>query len=97
MKDGVILINCARGGVVVEKDLLDALNTRKVLYAGMDVFEHEPPTPEEFDLINHPRVSVSPHIGASTREAQDRVGVEIARKVVESLNASVKEDETVPA
>jgi D-3-phosphoglycerate dehydrogenase len=97
MKDGVMLINCARGGVVVEKDLLDALNTRKVLYAGMDVFEHEPPTPEEFDLINHPRVSVSPHIGASTREAQDRVGVEIARKVVESLNASVKEDETVPA
>jgi D-3-phosphoglycerate dehydrogenase len=97
MKDGVILINCARGGVVVEKDLLDALNTRKVLYAGMDVFEHEPPTPEEFDLINHPRVSVSPHIGASTREAQDRVGVEIAQKVVESLNASVKEDETVPA
>jgi D-3-phosphoglycerate dehydrogenase len=78
MKDGVILINCARGGVVVEKDLLDALNTRKVLYAGMDVFEHEPPTPEEFDLINHPRVSVSPHIGASTREAQDRVVVEIA-------------------
>jgi D-3-phosphoglycerate dehydrogenase len=97
MKDGVILINCARGGVVVEKDLLDALNTRKVLYAGMDVFEHEPPTPEEFDLINHPRVSVSPHIGASTREAQDRVGVEIAQKVVESLNASVKEDEAVPA
>lgn len=97
MKDGVILINCARGGVVVEKDLLDALNTRKVLYAGMDVFEHEPPTPEEFDLINHPRVSVSPHIGASTREAQDRVGIEIALKVVESLNASVKEDEGVPA
>jgi D-3-phosphoglycerate dehydrogenase len=96
MKDGVILINCARGGVVVEKDLLDALNTRKVLYAGMDVFEHEPPTPEEFDLINHPRVSVSPHIGASTREAQDRVGVEIALKVVESLNAPVKEDEGVP-
>jgi D-3-phosphoglycerate dehydrogenase len=97
MKDGVILINCARGGVVVEKDLLEALNSRRVLYAGMDVFEHEPPTPEEFDLINHPRVSVSPHIGASTREAQDRVGVEIAQKVVESLNASVKEDETVPA
>ena len=89
MKDGVILINCARGGVVVEKDLLEALNSRKVMYAGMDVFEHEPPTPEEFDLINHPRVSVSPHIGASTREAQDRVGVEIAQKVVEALKPSV--------
>ena len=97
MKDGVILINCARGGVVAERDLLDALNSRKVLYAGMDVFEHEPPTPEEFDLINHPRVSVSPHIGASTREAQDRVGIEIARKVVETLNAAVREDEGIPA
>ncbi|HTY58279.1 MAG TPA: D-2-hydroxyacid dehydrogenase [Bacteroidota bacterium] len=97
MKEGVILINCARGGVVVETDLLEALNSRRVLYAGMDVFEHEPPSPEEFDLINHPRVSVSPHIGASTREAQDRVGVEIAQKVVEALSASVKEDETVPA
>jgi len=97
MKDGVILINCARGGVVPEKDLLDALNSRKVLYAGMDVFEHEPPTPEEFDLINHPRVSVSPHIGASTREAQDRVGIEIARKVVDTLNAAVRENEEVPA
>jgi D-3-phosphoglycerate dehydrogenase len=97
MKNGVILINCARGGVVVQKDLLEALNSRKVLYAGMDVFEHEPPTPEEFDLINHPRVSVSPHIGASTREAQDRVGVEIAQKVVETLNAAVSEDQGVPA
>ena len=96
MKNGVILINCARGGVVVQKDLLVALNSRRVLYAGMDVFEHEPPTPEEFDLINHPRVSVSPHIGASTREAQDRVGVEIAQKVVEALNAAVNEDQGVP-
>jgi D-3-phosphoglycerate dehydrogenase len=92
MKNGVILINCARGGVVVEKDLLDALNSRKVMYAGMDVFEHEPPTPEEFDLINHPRVSVSPHIGASTREAQDRVGVEIADKVAEALNEHITKD-----
>lgn len=92
MKNGVILINCARGGVVVEKDLLDALNSHKVAYAAMDVFEHEPPTPEEFDLINHPRVSVSPHIGASTLEAQDRVGVEIAQKVVEALNASMTKE-----
>ncbi len=94
MKDGVIFINCARGGVVLEKDLLEALNSRKVLYAGLDVFEHEPPTPEEFDLINHPRVSVSPHIGASTREAQDRVGTEIAQKVVEALRASISREVT---
>jgi D-3-phosphoglycerate dehydrogenase len=87
MKDGVIFINCARGGVVDETALLDALNRRKVLYAGLDVFLHEPPTQDEFDLINHPRVSVSPHIGASTREAQDRVGTEIAQKVVDALRA----------
>jgi|WetSurMetagenome_2_1015567.scaffolds.fasta_scaffold193373_2 D-3-phosphoglycerate dehydrogenase / 2-oxoglutarate reductase len=92
MKNGVILINCARGGVVAERDLLDALNSHKVAYAAMDVFEHEPPTPEEFDLINHPRVSVTPHIGASTLEAQDRVGVEIAQKVVEALNASMMKE-----
>lgn len=92
MKNGVILINCARGGVVAERDLLEALNSRKVAYAAMDVYEHEPPTPEEFDLISHPRVSVTPHIGASTLEAQDRVGVEIAQKVVETLNASVMKE-----
>ncbi len=85
MKKGVILINCARGGVVSEKDLLDALNGGKVAYAAMDVFEHEPPTPDEYALISHPKVSVTPHIGASTVEAQDRVGLEIAGKVVEAL------------
>lgn len=92
MKDGVILINCARGGVVVEKDLLDALNSNKVHYAGLDVFEHEPPTPEEFELIAHPRVSVSPHIGASTLEAQDRVGIEIAQRVVAALEERINDE-----
>jgi D-3-phosphoglycerate dehydrogenase len=85
MKNGVIIVNCARGGVVSEKDLLDALNSKKVAYAGLDVFENEPPTPEEYELINHPNVSVTPHIGASTLEAQDRVGLEIAQKVVAAL------------
>ncbi|MFN3782223.1 MAG: D-2-hydroxyacid dehydrogenase, partial [Candidatus Kapaibacteriota bacterium] len=84
MKNGVILINCARGGVVSEKDMLEALNSGKVLAAGIDVFENEPPTEAQKDLINHPRVSVTPHIGASTIEAQERVGVEIAQKVVEA-------------
>jgi D-3-phosphoglycerate dehydrogenase / 2-oxoglutarate reductase len=87
MKEGVIFINCARGGVVDEAALLQALNRRRVLYAGLDVFMNEPPTQDDFDLINHPRVSVSPHIGGSTREAQDRVGVEIAQKVVDALRA----------
>lgn len=85
MKDGVVLINCARGGVVVEKDLLEALNSGKVKAAGIDVFENEPFTEAQHELINHPKVSVTPHIGASTDEAQERVGQEIAEKVVAAL------------
>lgn len=87
MKKGVILINCARGGVVSEKDLLEALKSGKVAHAAMDVFENEPPIPEEYELIKHPNVSVTPHIGASTVEAQERVGEEIATKVVAALKA----------
>lgn len=85
VKKGVIIINCARGGVVSEKDLLEALNNGTVKYAALDVFETEPPTDAQKELINHPRVSVTPHIGASTEEAQDRVGIEIATKVVAAL------------
>ncbi|MCX7908049.1 MAG: D-2-hydroxyacid dehydrogenase [Ignavibacteria bacterium] len=85
MKKGVVIINCARGGVVSEKDLLEALNNGTVRAAGIDVFENEPPTEEQKELINHPRVSVTPHIGASTVEAQERVGLEIAQKVVDAL------------
>ncbi|MBM2816794.1 MAG: 3-phosphoglycerate dehydrogenase [Ignavibacteria bacterium] len=85
MKKGVIIINCARGGVVSEKDLLDALNSSIVRYAGIDVFETEPPTDAQKELIAHPHVSVTPHIGAQTNEAQDRVGEEIAQKVIDVL------------
>ncbi len=85
MKKGVVIINCARGGVVSEKDLLEALNDGTVLAAGIDVFENEPPTDAQKELINHPRVSVTPHIGASTIEAQERVGLEISQKVVDTL------------
>ncbi|MDQ1265383.1 MAG: 3-phosphoglycerate dehydrogenase [Bacteroidota bacterium] len=85
MKKGVVIINCARGGVVSEKDLLAALNDGTVRYAGIDVFENEPPTEAQTELINHPRVSVTPHIGASTDEAQNRVGEEIANKIVKTL------------
>jgi D-3-phosphoglycerate dehydrogenase len=75
MKDGVYLINCSRGKVVSEEALLEALNNGKVSGAGIDVFEEEPTKNEE--LINHPRVSVTPHIGASTSEAQKRIGLEV--------------------
>lgn len=85
MKKGVILINCARGGVVSEKDLLDALKSGKVAAAGIDVFESEPTTEQQKELLNHPNVSATPHIGASTLEAQERVGEEIATKVVSAL------------
>ncbi len=85
MKDGVVLINCARGGVVSESDLLDALNNGKVRYAGIDVYESEPITDAQKELVEHPNVSVTPHIGAATVEAQGRVGTEIARKVIDAL------------
>lgn len=79
MKDGVYIINCARGSVVDEEALLEALESGKVSGAGIDVFAKEPTNNEA--LINHPRVSCSPHIGASTREAQDRIGQEVVSTI----------------
>ena len=81
MKKGVGIINTARGGAVNEKDLLEALNSGKVAYAGLDVFENEP-KPNK-DLLEHPNVSSTPHIGASTKEAQERIGIELAQKVID--------------
>lgn len=86
MKRGVILINCARGGVVDETALLEALESGKVAGAALDVFINEPPSEAQKALINHPRVSVSPHIGGSTIEGQERVGIEIAQRVVKAFN-----------
>lgn len=80
MKDGVIVINAARGGVVDEDALLEALASGKVAAAGLDVFENEP-TPR-VELLEHPNVSVSPHIGASTMEAQTNIGMELADKII---------------
>ncbi|MAT40604.1 MAG: 3-phosphoglycerate dehydrogenase [Ectothiorhodospiraceae bacterium] len=87
MKNGVVLVNCARGGVVNEAALLKALESGKVRSAGIDVYETEPPTEDQKALINHPRVSVTPHIGAATVEAQGRVGTEIAQKVIDALKS----------
>jgi len=83
MKKGAVLINCSRGGIVDEQALLDALDSGHLLAAGLDVFAHEP-TPDS-RLLNHPRISVSPHIGASTAEAQERVGIEMARRIIEAF------------
>ena len=81
MKDGVILVNTARGGTIDEDALLEALESGKVGGAGLDVFDNEP-TPRA-DLLNHPRISVSPHIGASTQEAQRNIGLELAEKLID--------------
>ena len=75
MKDGVYLINCARGGVIDEDELVKALNSGKVAGAALDVFCGEPNPKEE--LVNNDRVSVTPHIAGSTKEAQERIGMEI--------------------
>ena len=83
MKKGVMLVNASRGGVIVEKDLLEALNSGQVARAGLDVFEHEP-TPSQ-DIISHPGISLSPHIGAATEEAQERIGIELAELIIEKL------------
>ena len=80
MKDGVGIVNCARGGVIDEVALVKALDNGKVLFAGLDVFENEP-TPEMTILMNH-KISMTPHIGAATGEAQDRIGTELASQII---------------
>ncbi len=81
MKDGVSLVNAARGGVVDEDALLETLNSGKLRYVALDVFENEP-NPRK-DLLQHPKVASTPHIGAATLEAQDRIGIELADHIIE--------------
>jgi D-3-phosphoglycerate dehydrogenase len=83
MKDNVGIVNCARGGVINEVALIDALDEGKVLFAGLDVFENEP-TPE-IQILMHPKISLTPHIGAATEEAQDRIGTELADQIISLL------------
>lgn len=83
MKNGVILINTARGGVINEDDLLEGLNSGKISHACLDVFENEPRP--SVAILKHPKISLTPHIGAATNEAQERIGVELAEKLIEAL------------
>ena len=83
LKDGVGIVNCARGGVIDEVALVEALDNNKVLFAGLDVFENEP-TPE-IKILMHPKISLTPHIGAATGEAQDRIGTELAEQIISLL------------
>ena len=81
MKKGVGLVNCSRGGVISESDLLLALDSGQIGFAGLDVFEKEPPV--NMAILQHNHVSVSPHVGGSTKEAQNRISIELAEKVIE--------------
>ncbi|MEN6559743.1 MAG: hydroxyacid dehydrogenase [Acidobacteriota bacterium] len=84
MKTGVIVVNVARGGVVDEKALFEALNAGKVRAAALDVFDKEPP--EDFTLIDHPNVIPIPHLGAAAAEGQLRAGLEAVRILKEKLS-----------
>lgn len=83
MKDGACIINAARGGVIDEVALVAALESGKIAKAALDVFENEP-TPE-IQLLMNPNLSLTPHIGAATGEAQDRIGTELASQIIEIL------------
>jgi D-3-phosphoglycerate dehydrogenase / 2-oxoglutarate reductase len=83
MKDEVGIVNCARGGVIDEVALVEALDSGKVLFAGLDVFENEPNP--EIQILMHSKISLTPHIGAATLEAQDRIGTELANQIISLL------------
>ena len=83
MKDNIGIVNCARGGVINEVALIEALDEGKVLFAGLDVFENEPNP--EIQILMHPKISLTPHIGAATEEAQDRIGTELAEQIISLL------------
>lgn len=86
MKKGCGLVNCSRGGTIDEQALLAALDNGKLAFAGLDVFENEP-TPLQA-LLSHPKVSLTPHIGASTNEAQERIGTELANLIIDFFKQS---------
>jgi len=83
VKPGVGIVNCSRGGTIDELALVEALDSGKVSFAGLDVFDNEP-TPRA-EILNHPKISLTPHIGAATNEAQERIGVELASLIISRL------------
>ncbi len=96
MKDGVYIINCARGGIVNEKDLYEALESGKVAGAALDVFEKEPPV--DSPLVAHPNVVCTPHLGASTQEAQENVALAVAEQIVDYLvNGTIRNAVNFPS
>ena len=83
MKDNSAIINAARGGVIDEAALVSALDNNKLAFACLDTFENEPKP--EIKLLMHPKISLTPHIGAATLEAQDRIGVELGQQIISIL------------
>jgi D-3-phosphoglycerate dehydrogenase len=88
MKDGVRVFNCARGGIIDESALIDALNSGKVATAGLDVYEDEPPA-EDSPLRSIPNLVLTPHLGASTQEAQENVGIDVAKQMIQALTGGM--------
>ncbi len=88
MKEGVIVVNCARGGIVDEDALLSALESGKVAAAALDVYRVTPPGPEH-PLVRHPRVICTPHLGASTGEAQLNVSIAVAEQMLDYLENGI--------
>ncbi len=88
MKDGVRVFNCARGGIIEEAALIDALNSGKVAAAGLDVYEDEPPA-EDSPLRSIENLVLTPHLGASTQEAQENVGIDVAKQMIEALTGGM--------
>ena len=84
MKDGSAIINAARGGVIDEAALVNSLDDGKLSFACLDTYENEPKP--EIKLLMHPRISLTPHIGAATLEAQDRIGLELASQIKSILS-----------
>ena len=86
MKDGVGIVNASRGGIIDEVALIEALDSGKVSFAGLDVFEDEPKPAVQ--VLMNPKVSLTPHIGAATLEAQDRIGTELAEQIISLLKTA---------
>ncbi len=93
MKEGVLIVNCARGGIINEQAMLDALNSGKVAGSAFDVWSEEPPQDEVIkQLIAHPRMIVTPHLGANTYEAQQNVAVDVSREIIHYLDGQPVEN-----
>lgn len=84
MKDGVFIVNTARGGVLNEEALLHYIDTEKIAGAALDVFENEPQP--ELNILMHPQLSLSPHLGGSTIDAQEKIGLELAEQIINYSN-----------